>query len=158
MSIYLKQLRTYVIQPSLKPLGLYSLAAEQLLLGTAAVESQLGHYLHQVNGPALGIYQMEPATHRDIWENYLRFNQQLASKIRALMPWSIGYRDDSLLIVDLRYATIMARLIYYRQKEQLPNTNNIKAQAKYWKKYYNTELGKGSADDYIATAKRYGLC
>ena len=54
MGIHPKHLAEYVIRPSLKPLGLYSLEAEQLLLGTAAVESQLGFYLHQIKGPALG--------------------------------------------------------------------------------------------------------
>ena len=57
------ELRQYVIRPTLKAINLWSIAAENLLLGTAAQESQLGHYLTQVKGPALGIYQIEQSVH-----------------------------------------------------------------------------------------------
>jgi hypothetical protein len=45
---------------------LASLNAIQLLMGTAAQESHLGTYLKQINGPALGVFQMEPNTEIDI--------------------------------------------------------------------------------------------
>jgi hypothetical protein len=56
MGIRSYDLRQYVIRPTLQRLGLWSLAAENLLLGTAAQESKLGYYLHQLEGPALGLY------------------------------------------------------------------------------------------------------
>lgn len=68
MSINCEQLRLYVIRPTLEKIELWSEAAENLLLGTTAQESHMGTYIKQVGkGPALGIYQMEPATHKDIW-------------------------------------------------------------------------------------------
>jgi len=148
----------HVIRASLEPIALYSTAAGQLLLGTLAVESQMGHFLHQIGGPALGIYQIEPSTHLDIWENYLNFNNQLANQITALMPTPMSVPDDGLLMTDLRYATIMARLVYYRQSEPLPNVDDIAAQGAYWKKYFNTPLGKGSEAGYIDACKRFDLC
>ena len=36
--------------------------ANFLSLCTAAIESNCGYYIKQVGGPALGIWQMEPAT------------------------------------------------------------------------------------------------
>ncbi|KAF0118141.1 MAG: hypothetical protein FD149_866 [Rhodospirillaceae bacterium] len=71
---------TTVIRPTLLHLGLHSPAAEALLLGTAIQESRLGTYLRQTGGgPALGVYQMEPATHEDIWTNFLAYRPDLAA-------------------------------------------------------------------------------
>jgi len=57
-------LRREIIAPALRHIGMWSGAAENLLLGTAAVESRMGTYLRQVGGgPALGIWQVEPVTH-----------------------------------------------------------------------------------------------
>jgi hypothetical protein len=81
-----RQLRAYVIQPTLKPMGLWSLAAETLLVGTCAHESAMGKYLHQIKGPALGIYQIEPITHFDIWNNYLRYKPALRDQILEMVP------------------------------------------------------------------------
>lgn len=148
----------HVIALALEPIGLFSTAAEQLLLGTTAIESQCGHYLQQIGGPALGVYQIEPKTHLDIWDNYLIYNNHLAGQINALMPTPLSTPDDVLLMTDLRYATIMARLVYYRQAEPLPDSSDIVAQAQYWKTYYNTTLGKGTVADYISTAKSFGIC
>lgn len=55
----LRELITHV----LKKYDLHSDNAVELLMLTAAVESNLGHYIKQVGGgPALGIFQCEPAT------------------------------------------------------------------------------------------------
>jgi len=52
-----------LIQVVLKEYDLYSRDAEELLMLTAAVESNLGYYIKQVGGgPALGIFQCEPDT------------------------------------------------------------------------------------------------
>ena len=76
MAINTKHLRLYIIRPTLQKINLWSEAAENLLLGTAAQESLLGTYLKQNgNGPALGIYQMEPNTHKDIWIHYLNYHE-----------------------------------------------------------------------------------
>ena len=58
-----KQLRELIIGPSLDALQMYSKEAEEILVFTCASESLGGTYLKQVKGPALGIYQMEPATY-----------------------------------------------------------------------------------------------
>ncbi len=62
--------QTTIVQPVLAALGTWSLESEMLLMGTAAHESLL-IYTHQIGGPALGYFQMEPATHDDCWTNYL---------------------------------------------------------------------------------------
>ena len=77
MSFDARQFRECIIRPTLRALEPeipHSLVAEELLMLTAAHESHLGTYLKQKGGPALGIYQMEPATYRDLHENFLRFH------------------------------------------------------------------------------------
>jgi hypothetical protein len=150
MSIDVKQLRLYVIVPTLARMNLYSDSAVNLLLGTCAQESQMGTYLKQINGPALGIYQMEPNTHDDIWDNYLKFKIDLAAKVLA-----IDARDTGNLIINLSYATAIARIQYLRAPQPLPAADDINGLALYYKKWYNTPKGAATPEEFIANYKKY---
>lgn len=147
MSINANDLRQYVIQPALQSIGLWSQAAENLLLGTAAKESKLGYYLKQIRGPALGIYQIEPATHQSILKDTLAGLPVLATKIKGLATSVI--LDDEL-IYNLRYATAIARMVYYRIKAPLPAADDVMGLANYWKQYYNTVHGAGQPNEFVA--------
>lgn len=147
MSIFTPDLASHVVRPTLKACDLYTLAAEQLLLGTAAVESDMGTFLHQKGGPALGIYQMEPNTHDDIYINYLKFQPNVKSKILTACEY-VDRPKHTALVENLAYATVMARLLYLRVPEKLPREHDIDEMAYYWKKYYNTHLGKGKEEDF----------
>ena len=49
-----------VIEPVLKDIGLFSVNAGKIVLGTGCQESDCGRFLKQLNkGPAKGIYQSE---------------------------------------------------------------------------------------------------
>ena len=50
-----------VIRPALKKLRLWSPSAEELVFGTAIVESGLTYLKQHGDGPALGLWQVEPA-------------------------------------------------------------------------------------------------
>lgn len=144
----------YVIRPTLKHLDLGGKDAENLLLGTAAQESALGTYIHQVNGPAVGIYQMEPATYVDIWNNFLA--NRIESLVRKLDMYIrlANFDGPEQMIGNLYYATAMARIHYLRVEEPLPNSDDVMATAIYYKKYYNTPLGRATVDDFIANYYR----
>lgn len=146
-------LRLHVIRPTLQAIGLWSMAAENLLLATCAHESRFGYFLKQRDGPALGIFQIEPATHQDIWRNYLAYRPALAAKIKSLTNDNNRHPNDNELITNLAYATAITRIIYYRVSAPLPSAFAIEKQAIYWKKYYNTHQGKGSVADFIYHAK-----
>lgn len=152
MGINAAQLREYVIRPALEEIGLYSMAAEELVLGTAAHESHCGTYLHQVRGPALGIFQMEPATYRDIWNNWLSGQGELADDLRRMVgaPVREAAPHPDTMIWHLRFAAAMCRVFYRRIKAPLPGPGDLAGQAAYWKKYYNTHLGKGTTDQYAS--------
>jgi hypothetical protein len=94
VSIDANQLRHYVVRPTLRRLGLWSKSAENLLMGTAAQESHLGTYLHQVGGgPAKGIFQMEPATERDLIKNYIRYRPELHKQMMAFPRYAELYEE-----------------------------------------------------------------
>lgn len=141
------QLKQYVIEPILKDINLYSPSAVNLLLGTAAQESRMGHYIHQVNGPALGIYQIEPKTAEWLYEKYYPTVSGYLHNI---------YSIEECLVYDLAFQTIMCRLKYYSIKEPIPSDpNDIQALGAYWKKYYNTPLGKGTVEEFVKNYKQF---
>lgn len=147
MSINCHDLRSLIVEPAISELGMWSVPAEDLLLGTAAQESLMGKYLKQKgDGPALGIFQIEPNTHADVWDNYLKYRQAYVKKID---PNLTEMPDHSRLIYDLKYAAKIARLIYHRAPEVLPSPYDLNGLAKYWKKYYNTPKGKGTVEEFV---------
>lgn len=154
--------RELVIRPVLRHLGLHRdelefQAAEELLLGTAVVESRLT-YLRQIKGPALGLYQVEPATHDDILKNYLAYRPQLDEKVDGLttvMHWPDNLSQE--MQGNLLYATAIARLVYYRVPEALPAAGDLLWQAEYWKKHYNTYKGAGSIPMYVQAVQASGV-
>jgi hypothetical protein len=145
MSINAKQLRELIIRPTLKDMGMWSESAENLLMGTAAQESHLGSQIKQLGGgPALGIYQCEPATHEDVakWAKGKATFEELSF-------------DHNRLIYDLRYATFICRLHYYRAPKALPEADDIEGLASYWKRFYNSSLGKGKPEEFVRNYKKY---
>jgi len=143
MSIHPGHLREYVIRPVLRSLDLYSEAAEELLMLTAATESLCGRFLHQVGGPALGIFQMEPRTHNDIHTNYLAYRPGLA---RLVAEYGSAANH---LAGSLNYATAMARIHYLRVPVPLPSPIDIDGLADYWKLFYNTHAGAGRPETAV---------
>ena len=126
-------------------------SATNLLMGTAAQESLLGTYIKQLgSGPARGIFQMEPATEQDIWDNYLAFRPEIVHLIMNVCERS---RPGPWLEYDLAYQICMARIHYYRVKESLPTADDVTALALYWKHHYNTSAGKGSVEEFIENYK-----
>jgi len=144
----------YVITPVLNHIGLYSEAAAELVLGTGIQESHL-QYLKQIGaGPAVGIYQMEPATHNDIWKNYLAYKPVLIKSVRSLELPQFAHGACEM-IGNLYYATAMCRIHYRRVSAPLPAAGDIVGQAHYWKTWYNTTQGKGTTTEYIHNWGRY---
>lgn len=148
--IDLAQFRAEIVRPTLKALDMWSASAEILVVGTALVESGL-RYLRQIEGPALGFYQVEPATHDDLSENWLRYRPEIAGNA-MLRP-----RQASRMVYDLRYATAICRLIYWRRPEALPPPRDLEGMAQFWKAHYNTALGKGDPAKFVRLAKEHEL-
>ena len=141
-----KQLRQMVIKPALEKLGLWSTAAEELVLGTAIVESSLIYLRQHGDGPALGLWQVEPRTHDDLYTNYLSYRQEVGSRLMDLRAPALSM--GKCLTTNLMYGAAVCRLCYYRQPEALPEAGDIEGQAAFWKQHYNTPLGAGTVSKY----------
>ena len=140
------QFRDLVVAPTLHMIDLYSPAAVNLVLGTAIQESRLTYLKQLGGGPALGLYQMEPATHEDIWTNYLAYRPEIASRIRSLTAYP---QMSGELVGNLWYATGMCRVHYRRVPVALPDADDIEGLAEYWKEHYNTFEGAGTVEEFI---------
>jgi hypothetical protein len=148
-----KQFRRLIVMPVLQEIGLWSQDAENLVMGTAAQESRLTYIKQLGNGPALGFFQMEPATHDDIWRHYLHYNKGWTENMLDLaLTRKDGIPRADEMVWNLRYAVAMCRIHYRRKPGAIPRT--VEGMADYWKQYYNTPLGKGTAVEFI---KHYAL-
>lgn len=78
-----RQVLLDAIRPAFTTLAEGGLAAEELLFGTAIQESLLIHRQQLGGGPALGLFQMETATHN--WNNYLKSPSELANRVKQML-------------------------------------------------------------------------
>ncbi len=135
---------------------MYSNSAVNLLLGTCAVESAFGTYLRQIRGPAVGVFQVEPATERDIWENWLKFKPDLTQGLAE--QFAVVGPSPNEMVRNLGYAIVMARIYYLRKKEPLPRADDLTELGQYWKTHYNTYKGKGTVDKFERAFRKYVRC
>lgn len=147
MGLDAKQLLELIIEPTLREIGLYSLPASQLVLATGIQESKLQYVKQLGGGPALGIFQCEPATHDDYWKNYIGYHSELRDSL--ILMTGTPMPESKRLVWDLKYAAAMCRVHYRRIKAPLPAAHDLDAQAAYWKRYYNTIHGAGTAAHFI---------
>ena len=147
-----EDLQKYVINPTLRYIGLNSKDAGSIVLGVAAAESKF-EKLQQFNGgPAMGLWQMEPRTHDDIYDSVFPDHLILSKNVQSLLSESFPALDQ--LHWNLAYACAMCRVQLWRFPEALPRYDDISGQAHYWKKYYNTEDGSGTIEHYIESYYR----
>lgn len=150
--VEIKDLRQLVIRPVTISLGLGGDGVEELLLGTAIQESGAGRSLDQNGGgPALGLWQMEPRTHDDIWTNFLGNRPELAQRV---LTWTFTALPKSVqMIGNLYYACAMARVQYFRSPRPIPSPGDLRGQAEMYKAVYNTPLGAATVEQYMANVK-----
>ncbi len=143
----LSEIKWGLIAPTLKEIGLYSDTALNLVTGTGLVESRYRVTVQIGGGPALGWFQMEPATHDDIWRNYLKYRSELASNVRSLLPSNQAQIPSATLLqTHPAYAAAMCRIKYLRSPAPLPIYQTAFNLCQYWKNIYNTSKGKGQVD------------
>lgn len=141
-----------LIRTVLQPIGLWSQNAEELLLATCAQESLFGTYRTQGNnGPARGIFQMEGEDHDDIWNNYLKYHNDLAADARG---FSSTHTVDDLVMND-RYAVFMARVHYLRAPGALPDASDLTGLWNYYKAHYNTAGGAATESQFFEHYRRF---
>ena len=135
-----------IIDWTLNEIGMYSPEASEMVYNTGLAESGY-RQLEQIKGPAIGFFQVEPATMRDTWDNYIMYRQDLKNKL-----WALGYdesNDVQRVMGSIILQVVFCRLKYRRAPQALPECGDLEGQAKYWKRIYNSELGKGTIEHFM---------
>lgn len=158
-----RQFDQMILRPvlaALHPLIPDTESARRLMLGTAAHESGGFKWIDQItghpldpDGPAYSYFQIERATHDDVWDSFLAFRSELAAKVDRLKVPALDTVKQ--MQGNIYYATAVARVIYYRAKPPLPAADDLDYLAEYWKKFYNSEAGAGKPQDFKAAVSRY---
>jgi hypothetical protein len=158
MGICAEELRSFVIRPTLEHLGERgerALAAENLLLGTAAQESQLGFHLRVKRARGLGIYQITPQIHVNIWDRYLIDFPDLASSIRGLASQhEFLAHPHAELATNLSYATAIAWMVYRRTNRPMPSPDDVPALGRLWFRHF-PHRSADTAEHFAASYRRY---
>ena len=142
-----KQLTDLIIIPVLKeiPKG-YSPEAVLAIQMIIAHESSGGEFIAQNGGPALGVIQMEPFTHNDVWKH--GDSIQKNAELLRIVTRGTGVKNvpsPQRLVYDLRYNVFMARQKLFMAPGALPKEPG--EMSYYLKKHWNGD-GKGTATKY----------
>ena len=135
-----------IVEYVLYRLGCYSDDALVMVLRTGQAESGYRVLKQKGTGPALSFWQVEPATAKDCVDNYLKYRKV---KYNALL--SLGYTPNNpefSLMSNIAVGAAFCRIKYLRDSKRIPSWDDIDAQAQYWKRVYNTELGKGTIEHF----------
>ena len=172
----LKKYTNEIIIPTLKRFDLYSENAVKLLQMTVVHESGGFKWIRQTgysmtsSGGAFGYPQIEHSTHDSLWDNQIRYREELCNKlIKAYDPQPHLTGEDTAkryldrkqyeslqpsLLTNQRYALIIAR-IRYLPAPALPDKDDLLGMAKYWLEYYNRG-GKGTVEKFLKDWELYG--
>lgn len=126
--------------------------AKKMLLETAAAETAMGEAVDSSWWTGIGLMQFDEIAFIDV--------QQRTSKARKEQVLKcFGIDIDRVVHTDLRWSpllsVIFARLKYQLVPGMIPSTQTERAA--YWKKWYNSSLGKGTPEHYVSAARKNGL-
>jgi len=127
-------------------------AAKKLLLETAAAETGMGEAIDKSWFVGIGLMQFDEIGFKDVQQRTSRAKKDLVLNC-------FGIDIDRVVHTDLRWSpllsVIFARLKYQLVPSAIPDEQY--ARAAYWKKWYNSSLGKGTPEHYMRSAAKYGL-
>lgn len=149
----INQFRENILTPALEAIQFRDPNFRELLVFTCAVESAGGTYVKQIKGPALGIFQMEPATYTDVWQNYILRKPDIVN----LLSLNLGVNrmmPPQELISNLSFATVMAALLY-KQRKANPTSSDADELWNIYKPLYNTVKGAAQKDASIKAYKKF---
>jgi len=102
----------------------------------------------------MGVFQIEPSTHDDVWTNYLAFRPELTAVVNTLAAGGKG--PSGPLPWNLGSSAAIARLVFWRSAAAMPPVSGgAPAFAAYWKQYYNTVAGAGTAAQWVNNYNTY---
>ena len=134
--------------------------AVDLVLATGIVESRYEYIRQMGDGPARSFWQVEPASAVDNCQHYLKYRTDLMKDCANASLVDVKYWQmyeervwSEILEKNIASGIVHCRLKYRRVPKKLPTS--LEGQADYWKKYYNTEGGKGDPAHFIESVKKW---
>jgi hypothetical protein len=151
MSIVASDFRQYIIDPALAalaPAGIpVTKTAADLLMATAANETDLGTWLNQNPGPALGVFQIEPASLSSLLVRLT--TAQTAALVGISTPQPITAQLDTNLVL----AAAICRLFYWHNPFVMPQSWTLDTLWAVYKSVYNTSAGSATLDGFVSALK-----
>lgn len=125
--------------------------AYRLLVETAAAETGYGTIPDRTrHGAGRGLFQCDEIGFVDVVK---RARDEDVLALDRAFDFDLRRIKFELLNYSPLVAAAVARLHYKLRPGAIPAT--LRGRGEYWKKHYNSVLGKGSVDDYIFRAQRY---
>jgi len=118
--------------------------ANELLYETAGAETKYGKIKDPTLLAGMGLTQFDRIPFEDV-KDRCRTSDEV--KIQEYFGIDIYIVEWDHLRYNPLLALIFTRLKYIKVPEGIPGTKI--GRAKYWKKYYNTEAGKGTPEHYL---------
>lgn len=127
----------------------------ELLLETAAVESHRGQWTKQINGPARGLFQMEPATAKCLLSWLKNNHNSVYKEVVFFMNKKQTLEQNLTSNVPFQIAMATAHYWRYLGDSMSKISGDQLNRAMIWKAYYNTRLGKGDVGKYLVDSETY---
>lgn len=121
--------------------------AALLLAETAAAETDYGDAIDLTQNSGFGVFQFDQIA---ITDTISRTSAARKDLVYSAFGVDINLVNSAALKYSPLKSAIFARLFYLLRPGAIPDT--MQERAAYWKKYYNTALGKGTMQHYINAA------
>ena len=146
-----------IVEYALYKIDSYSDDALALVVRTGMAESGYRALKGYGEGnPAIGFWQIEPATMNDMITNYIHYRSHYKKNLISL---GMNFENDTTLSVmsNMAVQAALCRLHYRRDKDPIPSWDDVEAQGSYWKRVYNTVEGRGTVEHFMKANNDVGF-
>ncbi len=141
------------IKITLKEIDMYSIDFEDLLIGTASIETGMGKWLiGKVDKNDLGLFQMNIHTHNDLYNHYFNRHTEYLKNVKYYYWNDYSSRDN--LLINIQYQIAMAAYHYKRYQKNIHKMKlDVNLCAELWQDIYHRKQNKKHF--YIKAWKEY---
>ena len=123
--------------------------AMEFMLGIACAETALGKTTDKLESQGAGLLQFDQIGFDDALDRGVENKPHIKAILREEFGIEWGWIKFEHLDYSPLLSFIMCRVKLMLIPEPLPELGDIEGQARYWKKHWNSELGKGTVEHYI---------
>ena len=143
-----------IAEHALYKINCYSDDALALVVRTGMAESGYRALKGYGDGnPAIGFWQIEPATMHDMIKNYIAYRSKYKKALEELGMKFEGDDIEISVISNLAVQAALCRLHYRRDSKPIPSWDDLEAQGKNRKREYNTSEGRGTIRHFMKANK-----